>query len=206
MSRIEAVYTATRNLYPYLMASVRSLIEHNPDAHVWMLIEDDSLGYRPPKNVEVVNVSAQNLFSPSGCVNWRTQFTYMSLLRTAYAKLFTGEPNEVGVRTLPNLDRVLQMDVDTIVCDSLRPIWEVDLNGKWFAAAPDFLADYRPWGRKKYYNVGVCVFNLEQIRRDKIDDVVIRMCNERKMRFIDEMAWNKVNNDAGMVWLMQLGK
>lgn len=195
MSRIEAVYTATRNLYPYLMASVQSLLDHNRDAHVWMLIEDDSLGYEPPPNVEVVNVAEQNLFGPSG-VNWRTQFTYMSLLRTAYSKLFTGKPNDCGVKTLPKLDKILQIDVDIIICDSLQPVWETDVSGKWFAAVPDFPADYRPWGRRKYYNVGVCLFNLDQIRKDGADDKAIKMCNERRMQFIDEMAWNKLNNDA----------
>ena len=195
MSRIEAVYTATRNLYPYLMASVQSLLDHNPDARVWMLIEDDSLGYEPPKNVEIVNASMQKIFDKRSCVNWSTQFTYMSLLRTAYSKLFTGEQNDCGVKTLPKLDKILQLDVDTIICDSFQPLWETDIEGKWFAAVEQFPADYRPWGRNKYYNVGVCLFNLDQIRKDGADDKAIKMCNERRMQYIDEMAWNKLNNE-----------
>lgn len=196
MSRIEVVYTASRNLYPYLMASVRSLLDYNPDARVWMLIEDDRLPYDVPWNVEVVNVSAQTLFD-ARCVNWNTPFTYMSLLRCAYSKLFTGEPNGYGVRTLPGLDRILQLDVDTIVQDDLTPVWEVEVSGRWFAAVPDNPANYRPWGSAKYYNVGVSLFNLEQIRLDGADDLAIEMVNTKRMQFIDEMAWNRLNNERG---------
>ena len=64
MSRIEVVYTASRNLYPYLMASVRSLLDYNPDARVWMLIEDDRLPYDVPWNVEVVNVGSSAVRRP----------------------------------------------------------------------------------------------------------------------------------------------
>lgn len=196
MSRIEVVYTATRNLYPWLPASYTSLLDHNPDAHVWMLIEDDALPYETPENIEVVNIRGQTIFGP-GCPNWRSQFTYMSLIRVAYSKMFTGEPNEVGIRTLPKLDRILQLDVDTIVCDDLTPIWETDLDGKWFAAAPDYLAYYRPFGRQKYYNLGVAVFNLEQVRLDRADDEAIYRLNTVRMQFIDEMVFNQLNNELG---------
>ena len=193
---MEVVYTASRNLYPYLMASVQSLIEHNPDARVWLLVEDEKLPYEVPQNVEVVDVSGQNIFGPD-CVNRRTDFTYLALIRAAYSKLFTGAQNGCGVKKLPKLDRIMQLDVDTIVCDSLEPVWETDLDGKWFAAVPDFPADYRPWGRKKYYNVGLCLFNLEQIRKDKADEKAVEMLNTVPMQYIDEMAWNKLNNDSG---------
>lgn len=212
MSRIEAVYAASRNLYPYLPASVTSLLEHNPDARVWLLVEDDALPYELPGNVEVVNVSGQKFFSPGTCRNWRTGFTYLALIRSAYAKLFSGEPGrsgsgkrarkngltEYGVRPLPKLDRILQLDVDTIVCDSLEPVWETDMDGKWFAAVPDYPGDHRPLGRKKYYNVGLCLFNLEQIRRDGADDRAIGLCNDVKMQYVDEMAWNELNNELGI--------
>jgi Lipopolysaccharide biosynthesis proteins, LPS:glycosyltransferases len=196
MSRIEVVYTASRNIYPYLPASFMSLLDYNPDARVWMLIEDDELPYEVPENIEVVNVRGQTIFG-TGCPNWNTPFTYMSLIRVAYSKLFTGEPNEFGVRTLPKLDRILQLDVDTIVQDDLTPVWETDLTGKWFAMVPQRPAIYRPWGPRKYYNAGVAVFNLEQIRLDRADDELIELINELKMQFIDEMAWNKLNNDNG---------
>lgn len=196
MSRIEVVYSASRNLYPYLMASVMSLLDHNPDARVWLLIEDDELPYEVPENVELVNVSAQTIFKP-GSVNMRTGFTYLALMRATYSKLYTGELNNFGVRTLPRLDRIIQLDCDTIICDSLQDVWDMDLAGAWFAAVPDNPAPYRPWGDHKYYNIGFCLFNLDQIRQDGADDDVINELNTRPMQFVDEMAWNKLNMDLG---------
>jgi len=56
---MEVVYSASRNLYPYLPAAYMSVIEHNPDARVWLLIEDEKLPYDVPANVETVDVSGQ---------------------------------------------------------------------------------------------------------------------------------------------------
>lgn len=196
MDRMQVIYTASRNLYPYIFASLTSLLDYNPNAKVWMFVEDDELEYELPRNVELVNVSGQKFFRPDKCVNWRTAFTVFGLMRVTYAKLFTGEPNEYGIRTLPKLDRIIQLDVDTIVQDTLQPIWEVDLDGKWGAAVPDIPSSMRPWGKgNKYFNAGVMVFNLKQIRADGADDLAIEMVNNRKMEWIDEMAWNKLNNN-----------
>lgn len=147
------VYSATRNLYPYLNAAIGSLLEHN-DARVIVLAEDDDIACKYP--VDVINVSDQTYFPPNSA-NYNGAFTYMSMMRLMYVDL------------LPGIDRVIQLDVDTIVCDSLLPIWEMDLTGKWFAACPEYRGNYHPFGDDpsiRYYNVGVMVVNIEQMRND----------------------------------------
>jgi len=118
----------------------------------------------------------------------KTQFTYMALMRVCYAKL------------LPDADKVLQLDVDTVCVDDVDPLWEIDMADAWFMAVnepPRYVnghrTDYKPWG-ERYYNIGVAMFNLEQIRKDRIDDFLIHALNTEYLQFIDQDAWDKYGN------------
>lgn len=178
-------YAASRNLYPFLPMAYMSLLKHDPDAAVVCLIEDDELPYEVPQNVRAVNVSNQKWFGED-CANIKSRFTYLSLMRVCYTKIF------------PENDRIIQLDVDTIVADTLRPLWNIDLTGKYFAAVPEYLSDYKPFGdAKKYYNAGVCVFNLKQMREDGADDMLIAYLNDTKVPFIDQDAINWLNSEMG---------
>jgi lipopolysaccharide biosynthesis glycosyltransferase len=75
---------------------------------------------------------------------------------------------------LPGLDRVLYLDADLIVLDSLVPLWETDLAGHYLAAVTNvFQSDHldRPAylgleGPRVYFNAGVMLMNLALMRRD----------------------------------------
>ena len=187
---MHAIYAASRNLYPYLPAAYMSFIESNPDSQVWLFIEDDELPYKTPENVECVNCSKQKFWGKD-CVNITTGYTYLSLMRATYAKLFTGKPNKYGIRTLPKLDKVFQFDVDTYVLENLRVLWDLDMSDKYFGAVEEYLSTWKPFG-PKYWNLGVALFGLEAIRRDKIDDEVIEDLKKTKYGWIDQDAFCKI--------------
>lgn len=83
----------------------------------------------------------------------------------------------LAAQLLPeSLDRVLYLDPDILVIGRVRPLYDLDLDGKLYAAAmhegligisgqiskirlPDYESD-------DYYNSGVLMMNLEQIRRE----------------------------------------
>ena len=196
--RMQVVITGTRNLYPWFPCMYESLFSKNPDAHLWIFAEDSELPYETPDNITVVDVSKQTLFKPDN-PNARSPFTYMAMIRAAFSILFTGEPNECGVETLPKLDRIISLDVDTVICDSLQPIWETDFSdGKWFAAVPEYPDDSRPYGRDSIYrNAGCMVMNLEQMRADKVSERAIDLLNKQKFLFLDEMVLNLLNMAEG---------
>ena len=75
---------------------------------------------------------------------------------------------------LPGLDRILYLDADVIACHDLRPLWDVDLDGYWLAAVDNvFQPNHRrrPGNlgleRKDYFNSGVLLMNLAEMRRDR---------------------------------------
>lgn len=175
---MEIVYAMTRNLYPYFKTALKSLLDHNNPEKIYILAEDDKLPYRLPKNCKVINVSGQEYFGPN-CPNIHSQFTYMAMMRILYTEL------------MPECDKVIQLDIDTIVCDSLQGIWDVDLTGKWFAAVEEYESNYKPYG-EKYYNIGVAVFNLAQMRKDNIVPYLVKKMNRKQMFCVEQDALNSV--------------
>ena len=181
-----AVYTGTRNLYPHMVTAAKSLLKNSSVDKIYFLIEDDRFPYPVPEEIETINVLEYLKYFPPDSANFFTKFTPICLLRAAYTKI------------LPEtLDRVLQLDVDTIVDRNIDALWDVDLTGKYFAAVPEHLGTYKPYG-DKYYNVGVMMCNLHQNRSEKLDDKLIKLLNDEKMPYIDQDAWNKIGADKAV--------
>lgn len=174
------VYALTRNYYHKLLPSLRSLAEHEPKAKVYILAEDDALPFETPQKVNVINISDQHQFDNS--VNIQNRFGgRINLLKVYYPDL------------LPKLNKVIHLDVDTIICDSLKDFWDIDVTGKWFAAVPEYTAVHdrlRLFG-DIYYNAGVLLINLQQMRKDKISDTMAQFLIDVPQPFADQDAWNK---------------
>ena len=182
---MNVVYAATRNLYPYLREAVASLLDHNEPDRVIVLAEDDSIEI--PFDVKVVNVSEQTYYDQNG-PNMNSLFTYMAMMRLLYVDI------------LPDVDKVIQLDVDTIVCDSLVPLWNIDLRGKWFAACPEYKGHYKPFGdMRPYYNIGVAVFNLQQMRADDYVRDMVKYLNSHKLWCTEQDVLNLYGVDQNKV-------
>ena len=173
---MNVVYALTHHVYPQILPSMRSLADTNPDAQVFVLAEDDELPFELPVKATVINVTGQTYFPEDG-VNYSNYYKYINLLKVRY-------PSYLPV------DKVIHLDIDTIVCDSLKEMWETDLEGKWFAACMESRANYRPFG-DKYYNMGVALINLEQMRKDRIEQTMQDYLNDVKQPYADQDAWNK---------------
>ena len=167
---MNVVYAFTHDYVEKALPSIRSLLEHNPKARIFIVTDGDlDLPY------EVINVKDQQWFPESG-VNFRNPFTYINLLKVAYPELLKA-------------NKVIHLDIDTIICDSLEPLWKTDLKGKWFGAVPEYHGQYKPFGQT-YYNMGVALINLQQMRTDKIQDAMVEYLNTVPQPWADQDAWN----------------
>lgn len=171
------VYALTKNVYEWVVPSIKSLAEHNPKARVFMLAEDDEFPYELPIDVEMVNVSDQTYF-PDIATHRKDDFGgYINHLKIWYSKF------------LP-VNKVIHLDIDTIICDKLDGLWKTDVSGKWFAAVPESQKWYNPFG-DKYYNTGVVLFNLAQLRKDKPQQYMTDYLLNTDQPYADQNAWNK---------------
>ena len=172
---MNVVYAVTKNYIDYIIPSIRSLLRYNPDVNV-LIVTEASTVEGLPCDATIINISGQTAFPKNG-VNYWNFYTYINLLKVCYPSLL-------------DIDKVIHLDADTIICSSLEPLWNIDLTGKWFAACPEIQQFYRPFG-ERYYNMGIAVINLDQMRKDKIEPVMVRYLNDIKQPYADQDAWNK---------------
>jgi lipopolysaccharide biosynthesis glycosyltransferase len=94
---------------------------------------------------------------------------------------------------LPDVDRVLYLDVDTIALDSLEPLWETDLAGSYVGAVTNVFY-MRSHAQRAldlgieptdYFNSGVVLMNLDLMRRDDSS----RALFEYARAHAAELAW-----------------
>ena len=176
---INVVYCVTANYIDKIKPSIRSLKEFNPDAKIYLVTEADSCDI---KDVEVIDIRGQKWFPENG-VNYHNPYTYIGLLKTVYTEL------------LP-CDKVIHMDADTIINGSLNAFYETPMEGKWFAMVEEKYGHYRPFG-DKYYNAGVFLLNLKQMREDNIQDQMVEYLNTIPQPFCEQDAFDKfgIEND-----------
>ncbi|MEJ7804281.1 MAG: glycosyltransferase family 8 protein [Candidatus Limnocylindria bacterium] len=103
---------------------------------------------------------------------------------------------------LADVDRVLYLDADLLVLDSLAPLWSVDLRNRWVGAVTNVLQDehsHRPAslglaGPRVYFNAGVLLMNLEEMRRDRCSHAVFEygVVNADQLEWRDQDALNVV--------------
>ena len=172
-----AVYSGTRNLYGDMVTAAKSLIANSSVTDIWLLTEDDEFPFELPGGVyfHVLNMNRQPWFKP-GSPNWNSVFTYMAMIRAAFAEIF------------PDMDRIVSFDCDTVCVDNVDYLWEVDLLDKWIAATVEDLGTYKPYG-PVYYNVGVCVYNLKQMRADNATEYLVNLINSQKLWCVEQDAF-----------------
>ena len=103
---------------------------------------------------------------------------------------------------LPNLDKVIYIDCDLVVCKDLKSLWETDVNDMAVAMAPDFwYQDKATLSRlginNNYLNSGVIVMNLDYWRKhdvqNKLLSYIINKGNE--LIYNDQDALNAILQD-----------
>lgn len=172
-----AAYCGTRNLYKDMIPAVKSLLVNSNVDKIYLIIEDDEFPYPLPPEVETINVRGQGFFKKTG-PNMNSKFTYMVMMRVALPLI------------LPQYNKILSLDVDTIVDQDISDIWDIDLGDNYLGMViePDkcFGGKYYKGGCRTYYNGGVVLYNCELMRdRNKSWDVIKRL-NEVKYPFVEQ--------------------
>jgi lipopolysaccharide biosynthesis glycosyltransferase len=114
--------------------------------------------------------------------------------KTIWYRLFV--PRLVG-----ELDRILYLDVDAIIVDSLQELWELDLSGSYLAAVTNVFESYyahRPEalglpGRDAYFNAGMMLLNLDLMRREDCTEALLEFTRAHTdLLWHDQDAYNGV--------------
>ena len=167
-----AVYAGTRNIYHNMTVAAKSLLSHTRMDRVWFLIEDDVFPEPLPDVIRCANMSGQAWFDPEG-PNFHKRWTYMTNMRLVLPEI------------MPEEERVLWLDVDTVVEQDIATLFDTDLEGMSMAAVVEPLRGGRPF---VYYNAGVLLMELGKMR--KWQGELVRTVNLRPLDFPDQDAIN----------------
>lgn len=163
------IYAGTRNVYRNMETAAKSLLDHTKPEKIIFLTEDPEFPEPLPENIRCMDVSGQTFFPPDGA-NYHSRWTYMSLMRLALAEL------------LPDENRVLWLDIDTVVIDDIARIFDTDLGDCCMAAVEEPARSATPF---IYYNAGVLLMDLQKMSGGLCSEL-IRDVNQIPLRFPDQ--------------------
>ena len=83
-------------------------------------------------------------------------------------------------------DKFLYLDADVMLCRDVGLLYDLDIHGYEYAAAPDHYGKFLIHPR--YINAGVLLFNMEQCRRTGIFEKSRELLRRRKLLFADQSA------------------
>lgn len=93
--------------------------------------------------------------------------------------------------TIPELpNKIIYLDTDIMCVKDIKELFNLDISNYELAAVLDY---YGQWFiSAKYFNSGVMLMNLKNIRKTKLFEKVKDMCLTKKMAFPDQSALNKL--------------
>ena len=169
----QAAYCGTREIYDDMEMSAKSMVANGGVDRVHFLIEDEAFPRPLPEIVTCHDVSTQTYFKPDS-PNMASKFTYMAMMRIALCHV------------LPDAEKVLSLDADTVVAKDLGELWELPMGDCYFAATPE-------WSRSEhglqYCNHGVVLYNLAELRDGKADEC-IEVLNRRHYPWVEQDVAN----------------
>lgn len=117
---------------------------------------------------------------------------------------FTGKATWYRIfvpQLFPDLERIVFLDLDLIVIESLQALWETDLNGNCVAAVTNVLPRHYAdllaaagFDASTYFNAGVLLMDLERMRRDRCTEAMLDygVANADRLVLRDQDALNAV--------------
>lgn len=179
---MELLVTVDKNYIPPLQVMLTSLHMNNPGEDVELYLLHSKLQEKELEPLEKQCGRLGYKFFPVKIEDsWFSQ-----------APVTKQYPREMYYRLLAplflpeNLHRILYLDPDILVINSLRLLWETDMEGKLFAAAAhtgktnlaNNINQVRLGTTNKYFNSGVLLINLDQGRKEILPEEIFRYAGE----------------------------
>ncbi len=126
------------------------------------------------KNVEKIKARFKNVY----------HFSVVTYYRLFIASLF------------PQYDKILYLDCDLVVLGDISKLYHTDLGDNILGACPEMFVQSTPEFRRyaekalglnpdDYFNAGVLMINLEQFRKDEIEQKFVKLITEYEFDLLD---------------------
>ncbi len=182
--KLNVLYTSDNNYAPWLCVSVASLLENNKGADeitVYAVADSWDEKYVSRLEAQVARYGDRRHLKFIDGKEWTSRLSELGMLpyrggQAPNLRLFFSEFIDSDV------ERLLYLDCDTIVCDDLTPLFQTDMKDKPIAVVLDSLTThYRSKigfsSTDSYFNSGVILFDVENWKKCK--------ATERIMSYLD---------------------
>lgn len=179
---MELLVTVDKNYIPPLQVMLTSLYMNNPGEKVELYLLHSRLQEKELEPLE------------KQCGRLGYKFFPVKIEDSCFsqAPVTKQYPREMYYRLLApcflpqKLHRILYLDPDILVINSLRPLWETDMKGRLFAAAAhtgktnlaNNINQVRLGTTHKYFNSGVLLINLDQGRKEILPEEIFQYAGE----------------------------
>ena len=196
---INIAYMVDNNYVPYMITSMHSAIKNKNKESVYnfyIIAENfSSENIEKIKKIKENNVNIEIIPARQKTLDYSHLGRFASF-KIAMQKIFI--PDYLG-----DVDKVLYLDADTLIQKDLNKIYSTNMGGAYIGATKDGLMYQFPehiteigldW-RKFYFNSGVMLLNLKDMRKDAIIEKSITYFNTHYEVFGDQDILNVVVND-----------
>lgn len=197
MNSIPIVYITDSNFIPQTATSITSLIKNknkNTKYTIYIIateIDENTITKLNKINNKdcIIKIISGDMQKFAGLHNFEKE-GYLSATEAALLKFDIPE-------LLPEIDKIIYLDGDTIILNDLSELFNIDIGDNYVGAAHDtgklYFKHKYVLEFPNYFNSGVMLLNLKQMRLDSITDKLIetkRYMNDKKL--MDQNVFNKV--------------
>ena len=196
------VLSADKNYVPYLAVTIKSIFDYaDPKYNYDVLIFDDGItAYQKEllaemckKNCSIRYIDVEELLKEVDTTLFQVKGIWSA---ATFYRLFIP-------KIMADYSKVLYLDCDILVRDSLVSLFNVDMGNKHIASVSDYMTfspkltkvkrhmdeigvkDY-----KKYFNAGVVLFCPNKIDYNKFKDSFLKILETKKLAFLDQDILN----------------
>lgn len=194
-NELNILFSSDNHYAQHLGAAMQSLLQNNQDFTVIRLyiIENEISSSSKEKLCALADnfLNAQITWIPFDTWKSRLQLNMTwSISMSAYARLFVAD------MVPADMDRILYLDCDILVCDSLQRLWNTDLQGYALGAVQDAISNTTKAAvglapEEQYFNSGMLLINLAKWREQNIGG--------KCFSFIQERNGSVVHHDQGVL-------
>lgn len=192
---MNVVYSSDDNYVQHAVTSIVSLAQNNKNfKKINIYLIENNISIEKRNQVENLIEKYEQL-----SLEWINFSKWLKRLKlnmqwdisiSAYARLFISEMLD------KNIDKILYLDCDIIVNQSIYDLWNMDIKEYYIGAVQDAVNDNTKnsvgiESGQPYYNSGVLLINLKKWREDNI--------SEKFLQFIEKHHGKVVHHDQGVI-------
>lgn len=126
------------------------------------------------KKVDVTDIYNKEFMGSKNETAYCTPYTLLRLL------------SDLVFENIENIEKLLYLDIDIMVGGDIAKLYDIDIEGYEYAAVKE---KYGCWMiRPDYINAGMLLFNMKEIRKNKLLEKSRTLIRKRKLLFADQDA------------------